>query len=317
MNQTVNPYRGKITNLKAALKKAQDAYEVARSEFWGKWRQQERQLHYALDYVLERPARVAKDTWVAHQMRQAGISEPTDENVPSHLLDLEANGSKALDFMARRAQRGNPKGRAESLERTINSLTFEFKRLCEKPPRFFGRDKHHEAVNLVEKRLHEAKDELEKHQGAVEQKKQNKATQRAVLRAYLRDWEKVEKKKGVRDKLSAQLAKEEEFLDTHELAYAKAAAYEGKVRYDGGDMSRNISKTTECPYCGDKLGANPHLDHIYPVCRGGLSVSSNLVWCCQRCNLKKSDMGLMTFLQSIGADIEVVVARLAKLNKHV
>lgn len=43
----------------------------------------------------------------------------------------------------------------------------------------------------------------------------------------------------------------------------------------------------ECVYCGDKEGPF-HLDHIWPVWRGGETSIDNLVVACRRCNLWKS-----------------------------
>ncbi|MFM8443955.1 MAG: HNH endonuclease [Methylococcus sp.] len=79
-----------------------------------------------------------------------------------------------------------------------------------------------------------------------------------------------------------------------------------------------IEKTPNCPYCDAPLGENPHLDHIQPVNRGGLSISHNLVWCCSECNLSKSNKGLIEFLLSKEEiNIELVCNRLLALGKRV
>ena len=58
---------------------------------------------------------------------------------------------------------------------------------------------------------------------------------------------------------------------------ARAAAADQKVRAEIGSFRNLVSKTENCPYCGGKLGENPHLDHIYPVSKGGLNSEENLV----------------------------------------
>ena len=40
-----------------------------------------------------------------------------------------------------------------------------------------------------------------------------------------------------------------------------------------------------CRHC--RTSRELQIDHIYPVCRGGLTVDSNLQTLCRRCNLRK------------------------------
>lgn len=42
-----------------------------------------------------------------------------------------------------------------------------------------------------------------------------------------------------------------------------------------------------CRYCGSKNGPF-HMDHVYPVSRGGETSCANLVTACQRCNVTKN-----------------------------
>ena len=47
---------------------------------------------------------------------------------------------------------------------------------------------------------------------------------------------------------------------------------------------------THCPYCGTVLTVeNRHLDHIYPLAKGGLHILKNLIPCCADCNHAKRD----------------------------
>jgi len=43
-----------------------------------------------------------------------------------------------------------------------------------------------------------------------------------------------------------------------------------------------------CRYCGEQTGPF-HMDHVYPVSKGGETSFENLVTACPRCNLQKYD----------------------------
>lgn len=109
----------------------------------------------------------------------------------------------------------------------------------------------------------------------------------------------------------------ERFEAKHGRAFAKAAAADNQTRSRATSLKRLVKKTKDCPYCGADLAANPHLDHIYPVSKGGLSIVVNLVWCCSTCNGLKTDKGLMQFLKERGVPIEQALSRLHSLGKHV
>lgn len=107
------------------------------------------------------------------------------------------------------------------------------------------------------------------------------------------------------------------FEAKHGKAFAKAAAADKKTRNRAASIRQIVEKTNDCPYCGRELDGDPHLDHIYPVSKGGLSIVENLVWCCFRCNNQKSDKGLIQFLVENDMSIEHALGRLQKLGKHV
>lgn len=109
----------------------------------------------------------------------------------------------------------------------------------------------------------------------------------------------------------------ERFDAKHGNAFAKAAVADGKTRSRATSLKRLVKKTKDCPYCGNDLGTNPHLDHIYPVSKGGLSIVENLVWCCSTCNGLKTDKGLMQFLKERDLSIEQTLTRLHSIGKHV
>ena len=101
---------------------------------------------------------------------------------------------------------------------------------------------------------------------------------------------------------------------------ARIAANEKEVRNQANQFRRDLHRQLEivrvCPYCGGVLSAsNAHLDHIYPVSKGGRSLPNNLVFVCEQCNLNKSDLTLRTFLATFSLAESLVYERLERLRK--
>lgn len=109
----------------------------------------------------------------------------------------------------------------------------------------------------------------------------------------------------------------ERFEKKYGKAFAKAATVDKTTRSRATSLKRLVRRTDNCPYCGGPLGKDPHLDHIYPVGKGGLGIPENLLWCCADCNADKADKGLMQFLKKRNISIEDTVARLQAMGKHV
>lgn len=50
-------------------------------------------------------------------------------------------------------------------------------------------------------------------------------------------------------------------------------------------------KEKRCIYCGKKLNKNNRtIDHLYPRCTGGISITNNLFPCCSPCNEDKGNL---------------------------
>jgi 5-methylcytosine-specific restriction endonuclease McrA len=109
----------------------------------------------------------------------------------------------------------------------------------------------------------------------------------------------------------------EKFEKIYGNALAKAARSDQGSRERTNTVRALVRKTEKCPYCNNILGNNPHLDHIYPIAKGGLSIVENLVWCCSACNLSKSDKGLIQFLTKSNYPIQDVLTRLELMGKHI
>jgi 5-methylcytosine-specific restriction endonuclease McrA len=117
--------------------------------------------------------------------------------------------------------------------------------------------------------------------------------------------------------LAAEKRRAVERFEAKERVLAKAAAVDNKTRSRASSLKILVKKTKDCPYCGEDLGLGPHLDHIYPVSKGGLSIVENLVWCCSACNVAKTDKGLIQFLKERDLSIDRTLSRLHALGKHV
>ncbi len=97
---------------------------------------------------------------------------------------------------------------------------------------------------------------------------------------------------------------------------AKAASSDGMSRKLASRLKRRLERPDECPYCGGPLGDDCCADHIWPVCRGGLSDDSNLVFVCANCNRAKRDLTLREFALAAHLDRSAIEARLAALGKR-
>ena len=82
-------------------------------------------------------------------------------------------------------------------------------------------------------------------------------------------------------------------------------------------LSRQLVKLTSCPYCSNLLDIKKaHLEHIYPVSKGGKSSSKNLVWICSSCNLKKSNKTLINFIKTHKMNRDEIEINLDLLEKE-
>ncbi len=118
-------------------------------------------------------------------------------------------------------------------------------------------------------------------------------------------------------RLTQELEHEGAYIEKHAVAYAKAAALDGKSRSQVKILAGMIQTGERCPYCNEPLGDQVCLDHIYPVAKGGLSIPENLIYCCPQCNLRKSDNGLYGFIEYAGFSFQDVINRLRSQGKHV
>jgi hypothetical protein len=71
----------------------------------------------------------------------------------------------------------------------------------------------------------------------------------------------------------------------------------------------------KCRYCGRDVGPF-HMDHVYPVVKGGETSYRNLVTACDKCNMHKHDtVGMWPF--PVGHFDKVVLGSNAKLGMYI
>ena len=80
-------------------------------------------------------------------------------------------------------------------------------------------------------------------------------------------------------------------------------------------LNKQLALLNCCPYCAKGLSSDAHLDHIYPVSKGGLSRPANLIFVCSACNVKKRDSTLRSFIEETGLDTIAIHERLTSLGK--
>ena len=85
-------------------------------------------------------------------------------------------------------------------------------------------------------------------------------------------------------KRETELHKEQEKIQE---IRARAATKESETRAQAKkfkrDLENQLSLCSCCPYCRGPLTAgNAHLDHIYPVSKGGLSTKKNVLFVCSK-----------------------------------
>ncbi len=114
----------------------------------------------------------------------------------------------------------------------------------------------------------------------------------------------------------AQAKEKESKKEKQRAIKARVAKADEKTRVLAASVKLRLPQDHLYPYCGKDLGDSPHADHIYPVSRGGLSTSVNMVYVCTDCNAKKRDKTLRMFIEEFELDRIRIEERLSELGKE-
>ncbi|MCY4059327.1 MAG: HNH endonuclease signature motif containing protein [Gammaproteobacteria bacterium] len=69
-----------------------------------------------------------------------------------------------------------------------------------------------------------------------------------------------------------------------------------------------------CVYCGDTVEdeARLTLDHVKPYCKGGCNHETNLVTACHRCNSRRQDRPVATFINAVAGYMNAEPAQILR-----
>jgi 5-methylcytosine-specific restriction endonuclease McrA len=119
------------------------------------------------------------------------------------------------------------------------------------------------------------------------------------------------------EKRKIELKKDKEkFQEIKARATSKELEIRAQAKRFRSELEQQKRIITFCPYCESNLDSgNAHLDHIYPVSKGGQSTKRNLVFVCSVCNLKKKMHTLRVFVRDSDLDFDHIASRLEALGK--
>lgn len=243
------------------------------------------------------------------------ISNRNANEIIAEVTDISKNGVSSLDSLLRRCKQTDAKLRIEEkrkkivvLEKKLSDIKSD-KGILRK---IFKKSYDKDAAEIMWK-IQQYRNNLKTISSLIIKMEISKTKLRNLIRAYKKIGDLEARLSYVQKKQN----QEKHEFEKHELVYAKAAAHDSKARTLAAQVRSKVVLNEICPYCGEDLGKSPHLDHIYPVSRGGLSTKDNLVFCCQNCNLSKSDKGLLEFISFKNFDTAAVFNRLSKMGKKI
>jgi hypothetical protein len=139
------------------------------------------------------------------------------------------------------------------------------------------------------------------------------------LRFSPRSMRELSRLKEIRNKCESVLEKKLVSHNAHRERIsdlrARASSNEHSTRSHAASLKTSIALTDTCPYCNKPIGNGPHLDHIYPVSKGGQSRSNNMVWICAKCNGSKRNLTLTSYITKYSLNRSEIEQRLSRLGK--
>lgn len=116
-------------------------------------------------------------------------------------------------------------------------------------------------------------------------------------------------------KYQKELDRRTKTTDELEELRGVVAQVRNKSRQEANKIKPKLVQNNNCPYCSIVL-VEIHVDHIYPISRGGLSVPKNMVAVCASCNMKKKDKTLTQFIKRYNLDRILIESNLDILDKE-
>jgi 5-methylcytosine-specific restriction endonuclease McrA len=118
--------------------------------------------------------------------------------------------------------------------------------------------------------------------------------------AYAKKWQAANK-----DKIrAAEAARKARDPEAYLLAYRGHASKRRARKRGGMNVPEFVSwvaaQKKVCYWCSRKCSTDYHVDHYYPLAKGGKHEASNLVIACARCNQTKSAKDPYLFAKSVG-----------------
>lgn len=126
-------------------------------------------------------------------------------------------------------------------------------------------------------------------------------------------------------KIEAYRLKEEKRKENEQKKEAELNKVKNKLQEKEKDKRKTLKKLKPslkhfgyCPYCFESFSKNlvTHVDHIYPLSKGGLESIENLVVVCSECNLNKGNLTLNNFIKKFNLNREAIEKELDLLNKE-
>lgn len=160
-----------------------------------------------------------------------------------------------------------------------------------------GSDKRYRDTHLEACRERDRRYRADNRERRLEQTREWRANNRERVREYHREWAR-----SLPDWRTQQIRNSDSYRKAHRRWRAKnrehVLAYNRHRRarkrgaqgsHAGKDIERlKQLQKNKCWWCGEVLNADYHVDHRFPLSRGGTDDPSNLVLTCPRCNLRKN-----------------------------
>lgn len=217
----------------------------------------------------------------------------------NRILNNKNNYKKGVKYIFKKKLKDNFQKILESIYNDLNNnINFIDDKLRGVTLDVFDSNRFEEGVNILIERLNGSIKNYYKDIDILKKEFFNRKTR------FLR------KEEIAQEKIAKQKRKQEKEEQIKGLAHQKKE----KARQLASILKSKVEINETCPYCGEII-MEPHVDHIYPISKGGLSTKKNMVMVCSSCNLKKRDLTLSQFIRKYNLDRDFIETNLLALNK--